>query len=61
MAVLNLIADGLTNREIGARLFLSEKTVKHHVTDILSKLGFSRRVEAAAFAIRRQANRPPEA
>ena len=57
LAVLELIAEGLTNREIGARLFLSEKTVKHHVSDILAKLGVGRRVEAASFALRRTANR----
>jgi two-component system response regulator DevR len=60
LKILDLIADGMTNREIGETLFLSEKTVKHHVSDILSKLGISRRVEAAAFAIRRAAKRPPE-
>lgn len=59
LSVLELIADGMTNREIGERLFLSEKTVKHHVSDVLSKLGLSRRVEAAAFAIRRAAQKPP--
>lgn len=59
LAVLDLIAEGLTNREIGERLYLSEKTVKHHVSDLLSKLGLTRRVEAAGFAIRRAANRPP--
>jgi DNA-binding NarL/FixJ family response regulator len=59
LAVLELIAEGMTNREIGARLYLSEKTVKHHVSDILAKLGFARRVEAATFAIRRSAQRPP--
>jgi DNA-binding NarL/FixJ family response regulator len=59
LKVLDLIADGLTNREIGEELFLSEKTVKHHVSDILGKLGLSRRVEAATFAIRREATRPP--
>ena len=59
-AVLDLIADGMTNREIGERLFLSEKTVKHHVSDILSKLGITRRVEAATFAIRRAAQHPPQ-
>ncbi|MEO9254407.1 MAG: response regulator transcription factor [Tepidiformaceae bacterium] len=59
LKVLDLIADGMTNREIGETLFLSEKTVKHHVSDILSKLGLSRRVEAAAFAIRRAATKPP--
>jgi len=58
--VLDLIADGMTNREIGEALYLSEKTVKHHVSDILSKLGLTRRVEAAGFAIRRAANRPSE-
>ena len=56
--VLELIAEGLTNREIGAQLFLSEKTVKHHVSEILGKLNFSRRVEAAAFEIRRAASHP---
>lgn len=61
LAVLALIADGCTNREIGERLYLSEKTIKHHVSDILGKLGLARRVEAAGFAIRRAASRPPEA
>ncbi len=57
LKVLDLIADGLTNREIGEHLFLSEKTIKHHVSDVLAKLGFTRRVEAATFAIRREAHR----
>jgi two-component system, NarL family, response regulator DevR len=57
LKILNLIAEGMTNREIGAQLYLSEKTVKHHVSDILAKLGMSRRVEAAAFAIRRDAHK----
>jgi DNA-binding NarL/FixJ family response regulator len=60
LAVLDLIAEGLTNREIGDRLFFSEKTIKHHVSDILAKLGFARRVEAAAFAIRRNSLRTLE-
>ena len=60
LAVLELIAEGLTNREMGERLFLSEKTIKHHVSDILSKLGLSRRVEAATFAIRRRAQHPDD-
>lgn len=60
LKILDLIADGMTNREIGESLYLSEKTVKHHVSDILGKLGITRRVEAAAFAIRRAAKRPPE-
>jgi two-component system, NarL family, response regulator DevR len=41
LAVLELIAEGLTNREVGERLYLSEKTIKHHVSDILGKLGLS--------------------
>lgn len=57
LTILDLIAEGLTNREIGERLYLSEKTVKHHVSDILGKLGVSRRIEAAAFALRRSASR----
>ena len=59
LKILELISDGMTNREIGEQLYLSEKTVKHHVSDILGKLGLSRRVEAAAFAIRRAAQKPP--
>lgn len=58
LKILELISDGLTNREIGEKLYLSEKTVKHHVSDILGKLGLTRRVEAAAFAIRRAATHP---
>ncbi len=48
--ILHLIADGLTNRQIGAELFLAEKTVKNYVSSLLHKLGFSRRTEAAVFA-----------
>lgn len=55
LAILDMIADGMTNREIAEQLYLSEKTVKHHVSDILGKLGVTRRVEAAAFAVRRAA------
>lgn len=50
--VLTLIADGRTNREIGERLFISQKTVGVHVGNILGKLNVSGRVEAAAVAIR---------
>ena len=50
--VLGLIVLGRTNREIGERLFISQKTVGVHVGNILSKLGVSGRVEAAAVAIR---------
>ena len=41
--ILALVADGLTNRQIGAELFLAEKTVKNYVSDLLHKLGFARR------------------
>jgi two-component system, NarL family, response regulator DevR len=47
--VLDLIADGLTNRQIGERMFLAEKTVKNYVSSLLSKLGMERRTQAAVF------------
>lgn len=50
--VLEMIGHALTNREIAGRLCLSEKTVKHHVTVIMRKLGVRNRVEAALFAAR---------
>jgi two-component system, NarL family, response regulator DevR len=50
--ILLLISDGLTNRQIGERLFLAEKTVKNYVSSVLSKLGMERRTEAAVFAAR---------
>ncbi|HEV7390322.1 MAG TPA: response regulator transcription factor [Burkholderiales bacterium] len=50
--ILALIGTGLTNREIGERIFLSEKTVKHYVTNILQKLQVRSRVEAALVANR---------
>lgn len=50
--VLLLIAEGRTNREIAAELFLSEGTVRNYVSSILSKLGVSNRAEAAAYAIK---------
>ena len=50
--ILDLIAEGLTNREIGERMFLAEKTVKNYVSNMFSKLGMSRRTEAAAYAAR---------
>lgn len=48
--ILSFIGAGLTNREIGEKIFLSEKTVKHYVTNILQKLQVRRRVEAALLA-----------
>ena len=50
--VLALVAQGRTNREIGERLFISQKTVGVHVGNILAKLAVSGRVEAATIAIR---------
>jgi DNA-binding NarL/FixJ family response regulator len=50
--ILDLIAEGLTNRQIGERMYLAEKTVKNYVSNVLAKLGMSRRAEAAAFAAR---------
>lgn len=49
-AVLELIAEGLTNRQIGARLFLAEKTVKNYVSHLLAKLGVDHRTQAAILA-----------
>ncbi len=52
--MLDLIADGLTNRQIAAKLFLAEKTVKNYVSSLLHKLGFERRTEAAVYAAKRK-------
>jgi DNA-binding NarL/FixJ family response regulator len=52
MEVLALVAEGKSNNEIAEALFLSEKTVRNHVSTILSKLGFSNRIEAATYAVR---------
>ncbi len=60
LKILDFISEGMTNREIGEQLFLSEKTIKHHVSDILGKLGLTRRVEAATFAIRRAVGHPSD-
>ena len=52
--VLSLIADGLTNREIGERLGLAEKTVKNYVSGLLAKLGMERRTQAAVYGAERK-------
>lgn len=50
--VLSLIADGLSNRQIAERIFISEKTVKTHVSNILSKLHLADRTQAAIYALK---------
>jgi DNA-binding NarL/FixJ family response regulator len=47
--VARLVADGLTNKQIGTRLFISERTVDSHVRSILNKLGFNSRAQIAAW------------
>ncbi|MGA0567406.1 response regulator [Rathayibacter sp. KR2-224] len=54
--VLALIADGLTNRQIGERLGLAEKTVKNYVSSLLSKLGLERRTQAAVLHLEHRAD-----
>ncbi|WP_329393264.1 response regulator transcription factor [Streptomyces lydicus] len=56
--IVGLIGEGLTNRQIGKRLYLSEKTVKNHISRLLAKLGVERRIQAAVLAT--QATSPPE-
>jgi DNA-binding NarL/FixJ family response regulator len=55
--ILELIGEGLTNRQIGERLFLAEKTVKNYVSNLLSKLSMQRRTQVAALAARLKADR----
>jgi NarL family two-component system response regulator LiaR len=52
LEVLRLVANGLSNEEIATRLFISEKTVKSHVSNILGKLHVADRTQAAAYAWR---------
>ena len=51
--VLALVAEGLTNREVGRRLFISEKTVSVHLSNLMAKLNVSSRTEAVTVAMRR--------
>jgi DNA-binding NarL/FixJ family response regulator len=55
-AILNLIGEGLTNRQIGEQMHLAEKTIKNYVTGLLSKLGMQRRTQAAAYVARLEAH-----
>ena len=56
--ILDLIGEGLTNREIGERMFLAEKTVKNYVSSVLSKLGLVRRTQAAVMVTELRSGNP---
>ncbi|MGW5329183.1 response regulator [Streptomyces sp. NPDC004014] len=58
--ILALIGEGLTNRQIGQRLYLAEKTVKNHISRLLAKLGVERRIQAAVIATQIQDRRGRE-
>ena len=61
--ILDHVAQGLTNRQIGEAMSLAEKTVKNYITAVLGKLGMERRTQAAVFAVTHQGRpvrRPPE-
>jgi DNA-binding NarL/FixJ family response regulator len=58
--VISLIATGATNREIAEKLFVSEGTVKNHVSNILNKLGLRDRIQAAIFAIEHNLDHHPD-
>ena len=57
--ILDLIAEGMTNRQIAERMFLAEKTVKNYVSSLLSKLGLERRTQAAVYGARVLEERRP--
>jgi len=58
--ILALVAEGSTNRQIAEKVHLADKTVKNYVSNILMKLGLSRRAEVAAFVARRQSASPAD-
>jgi DNA-binding NarL/FixJ family response regulator len=58
--ILELVAEGLTNRQIAERMFLAEKTVKNYVSNLLTKLGMQRRTQAAVYAARLSVQRQHE-
>ncbi|MFE5326936.1 response regulator [Embleya sp. NPDC056575] len=55
--ILNLIGEGMTNRQIGVEMHLAEKTVKNYVSSLLAKLGMERRTQAAAYVARQKAEK----
>jgi DNA-binding NarL/FixJ family response regulator len=57
--ILDLLAEGMTNRQIADSMYLSEKTVKNYVSNLLAKLGMNRRTEAAVYAVRKRTGPPP--
>ncbi|HEY7133479.1 MAG TPA: response regulator transcription factor [Acidimicrobiia bacterium] len=59
--ILELIAEGLTNRQIADRVHLAEKTVKNYVSNLLAKLGMERRTQAAVYAAKLLERHPPSA
>ncbi|MEV4630387.1 response regulator transcription factor [Micromonospora sp. NPDC049523] len=56
--ILEYVAEGMTNREIAAKMFLAEKTIKNYVSSLLAKLGLERRTQAAVLATRLLGQRP---
>jgi DNA-binding NarL/FixJ family response regulator len=60
LEVLQLVADGLSNKEIGARLWITEGTVKNHVHNALEKLQLENRIQAAAYIVRQGLGRRPQ-
>jgi DNA-binding NarL/FixJ family response regulator len=58
--ILDLVADGLTNRQIATRLHLAEKTIKNYVSAMLGKLDMERRTEAAVFAVQLRRGAEPD-
>jgi DNA-binding NarL/FixJ family response regulator len=59
--ILQLVADGLSNKEVGNQLFITEGTVKNHVHNALEKLHLENRIQAAAYMVRRGLGHRPEA
>ncbi|MBF6328341.1 response regulator [Nocardia transvalensis] len=57
--LLDLLGEGLTNRQIAERMFLAEKTVKNYVSRLLAKLGMERRTQAAIYASKLRSGQPP--